>query len=62
VAERVKTPATAVPGTHFANIKSKRPSYLTPDATAENETPSILGIFGKATGANGDRGNALAIV
>ena len=47
VAERVKAPATAVPGTSRTSITSVRPWYRTPAAMVAKRTPSITGSCGK---------------
>lgn len=50
----VSTPAITVPGASSASIRSVRPSYFTPAATAPRRTPPMGGMSGKESGASGD--------
>ena len=52
--ERVKTPATAVPGARTASIRSFAPLRLRPQARPANCTPPIAGRSGNRSGASGD--------
>src|SRR5262245_4350672 len=52
--DRVKTPATAVPGSSSASRTSVRPTYRMPAAAVATRTPPTSGISGKHAGASGD--------
>ena len=54
VFERVRTPATVVPGANSASIRSVRPLYLMPASRVAKRTPSMAGMAGSAASANGD--------
>src|SRR6056297_236711 len=55
VDDRVKAPATAVPGAHSTSMTSARPAYRTPAAAVAKRTPSMTGSSGKPSfGARGE--------
>ena len=54
IEERVKTPATAVPGANSASTTSGRPLYRIPELPAANRTPATGRRAGKWEGAKGE--------
>src|SRR5262245_53081426 len=56
VLDLVSTPATVVPGSSTANIRSVRPAYRMPAAQVANRTPATCGISGSRSGAKGEGG------